>query len=740
MSLSRLTDIFGNHCAEIVWFAVAFLSMSLFVADWRDIAVAAQPGPALENLTDSLVNLHGQQIKAADSSKAAILTRLQNVAVMRHQLLAAAMELDPGEVLKVALPASFRRGFPAALRRYLEEEIDVDGTLEILHEDRAQGGRYIYKIESLGQEFSLHFKKEPPTHLISGARVRVRGVRLNNAIALESSRSAVETLAAVAPDTLSGQNTLVILVNFRNYPVQPYDADFAAQLILNTTSNFFYESSYQQTFLNGVVKGWYTIDMDIPTSDAACNYSQISNLADQAAASAGVVLSDYRRKVYALPQSGCGWWGLGTIGGNPSRAWINGSLQLRVAAHEIGHNLGLYHSHSLDCETDPVGGACSASEYGDTLDTMGATSYHFNAFQKERLGWLGYGASPPITTAQGSGSYPLYPYESDANGPKAVKILRWTNLTNGRNSYFYAECRRPVGFDGGLSDNANVLNGFIIRSAEESNGNSSYLLDMSPAGSFNNWYEPALMVGYSFTDPISGVTITPETPCGDATSGSIAVTFGPSTCAIASPDISLSPNTVQWLMPGNSTTYTIAITNNDGAHCGASDFQIASTIRNGWKATPGTSVLAIAPGATAETTLTITSPMLATDGFYSFSASAARAGSPSSGDTAGSGLLLVSSLTVGVSTNKSVYKRGQTSTITGTVTAAGSPVTNAPVVFAIDLPDGRKIAAKAVTKLNGVATFKLRTSKRDPQGIWRAQANTTMGGLSVSGATPFTVN
>ena len=101
---------------------------------------------------------------------------------------------------------------------------------------------------------------------------------------------------------------------------------------------------------------------------------------------------------------------------------------------------------------------------------------------------------------------------------------------------------------------------------------------------------------------------------------------------------------------------------------------------------------------------------------------------------------MVSSLIVDVSTNKSVYKRGQIATIAATVTAAGSPVANAPIVFTIDLPDGRKVTTKAVTTLKGVAKFKLRTSKRDPQGIWRAQVDTTMGGLSVNGATNFRVD
>src|SRR2546427_8951703 len=221
----------------------------------------------------------------------------------------------------------------------IEEE--VEGELEILHEDRDVGSRYLYFLKAANRRLSLNFAKDPPTHLASGAKVRVHGVRTNGVLALQSAGDSVQVLSSALPNTLGEQRTLVILVNFRNNNSQPYTVDFANNVFFGMTSNFFLENSYQQTYLSGIIKGWYTIDMDSPTSASTCDYSLISSLADQAAASAGVVLSNYSRKVYAFPQTGCGWWGLGSVGGNPSLAWINGTIDLGVAAHELGHGLGL---------------------------------------------------------------------------------------------------------------------------------------------------------------------------------------------------------------------------------------------------------------------------------------------------------------------------------------------------------------------------------------------------------------
>jgi Metallo-peptidase family M12 len=92
-------------------------------------------------------------------------------------------------------------------------------------------------------------------------------------------------------------------------------------------------------------------------------------MADQAAADAGVNLSAYGRRLYGFPKTtACAWWGLGSVGGNPSRAWINGDYQLMVVGHELGHSFGAYHSHNSSCDAN----GCTNGEYGDDRDIMGS--------------------------------------------------------------------------------------------------------------------------------------------------------------------------------------------------------------------------------------------------------------------------------------------------------------------------------------------------------------------------------
>lgn len=707
------------------------------------VAQAVPPAPqsSAADLTHRLVTLHIRYQLAAPTAHTALLRDLVAVAIERQRVLSALIETDPGEVLRVAMPAGIRAGLPPVIRSLIEEEIEVEGTLEILHEDRDQGSRYHYFLHTLGEKFRLYFAAELPTDLETGDHVRARGIRVGAAVALQSGSASIQTLAAALPNTFGAQKTLVILVNFQDMATQPYTVA-SAQSALAATSNFDLEGSYQQTWLTGVVdltqaadvRGWYTI----PLSSTVCDYSTLASQAKSAAAAAGVNLSAYTRYVYAFPDNACTWWGLGTVGGNPSQAWINGTpFSVKVVGHEMGHNLGLYHSRALECGTTTLGTSCSILEYGNTLDIMGnPSSGQFNAFQKERLGWLNYGVSPPVTTVQADGTYGLDALESPGSNPKALKILKSTDPNTGKKTWYYVEYRQALGFDSFLSSNSNVLTGVVITAGSESSGNSSNLLDMTPATA--SWSDPALDVGQTFTDPDTGVTIAPTWT--DSAGASVGVTFGPMACVRANPVVTLSPSQSQWVQPGTTVTYTVSVTNKDNGGCAASDIALHVAAPSGWTAALAASALTVNPGATASTTLQVASPVSATNGFYTIGVTATNSGAPTYVASTSATYVIATSPNVSVSTDKPSYTRNQSVFITVTVTANGSPVAGAGVTVTITKPSGAKVAGSSVSGANGSVVFKYRIGRRDPVGTYQIAASVSSNNAIVgSGSASFMV-
>jgi hypothetical protein len=403
----------------------------------------------------------------------------------------------------------------------------------------------------------------------------------------------------------------------------------------------------------------------------------------------------------------------------------------------MGHGFGLNHSRARDCGTTTLGPSCTTIEYGNPLDIMGnPSSGHFNAFQKERLGWLNYGASPPITTVSGDGTYWLDPYESLGLNPKALKILKATNLTTDKKTWYYVEYRRALGFDSFLSSNSNVLNGVVIHTGSESSGNSSDLLDMTPATS--SWSDPALDVGLSFYDPDAAVTIAPTWIGG--TNAAVGVTFGGLACVPANPTVALSPSQSQWVPAGTPVTYTVSVSNNDTAGCAASSFNLNATAPAGWAATFATSTLSISPGASASTTLQVTSPASATDGFYTITVTTTDAADSRYAASSSVTYVVVSSLNVTVSTDKSSYTRNQTVSVTATVSANGSPVSNASVTFTITKQSGATVIGSATTGTNGSVVYKYRLKKQDPAGTYQATSDANVNNaIFGSGWKSFTV-
>jgi Gametolysin peptidase M11 len=264
-----------------------------------------------------------------------------------------------------------------------------------------------------------------------------------------------------------------------------------------------------------------------------------------------VNLASYTHQAYAFPQNACGWWGLSTVGGTPSQSWFNGNLELAVTGHELGHAMGLWHSHSLECGSVTICSNGLTNEYGDLIDIMGAShSAQYNAFQKERLGWLNAGVSPPITTVVADGTYTINAYET-GSGPKALKILKSTDPITGVKTWYYVESRQAVGFDSFLADvykappPQNVTSGVLVHFGSESNGNFNFLLDMTPMTSLSyGWYDPALAAGQSFADPDTGLTIT--TSWVSATGAGVTVHVGTPTSTSLS-TVSVSTNQTSYV-------------------------------------------------------------------------------------------------------------------------------------------------------------------------------------------------
>jgi hypothetical protein len=273
-----------------------------------------------------------------------------------------------------------------------------------------------------------------------GSRVRLEGTMQNGTLVLADSLTAVTQLAlsanaasgtSAAPST---ETTAVVMFYFHdqtasNLPVTVSSADVTMTSDPKSLRAYYLEQTYGQVTFQTTVFAPVKLSEDAPTTGDC--FDSIDLWAAEAegltAVASGLNQSQFKHVVYVFPalsQAVCGWSGLAEVSGR--HVWINGAFTVPVLAHELGHNLGLYHAGGLTCTSSgapaPMGATCSIDrqhyypafvlpQYADPFDAMGNAPVlrQMNMEHKLALGLLPASA---VQTISVSGTYQLAPMET----------------------------------------------------------------------------------------------------------------------------------------------------------------------------------------------------------------------------------------------------------------------------------------------------------------------------------------
>jgi uncharacterized delta-60 repeat protein len=321
--------------------------------------------------------------------------------------------------------------------------------------------------------------------------------------------------------THGDKKLLVIRVDFSDLPGTPINKnDSNAEITPAYIENVLNGTNGVRAFLSGNSFGKSDLIFSESTDvtevlrlpNTAANYaaSEANSLlhthARGAAAAAGHNLNDYNRIAVVfsylgnIPGSRITYGGLGDIIGE--NLWTNGSFDLRVVAHELGHNYGLRHANLWSVnDGNPVSPNGTSLEYGDPFDIMGKGNffnYDFSHWNKSLLQWL---PDSTITVANCDATYRIYRFDSskaDLTLPRALKIV----CDNTRD--YWIGYRR--GLDNAATDGgAYVLWGY--NTAQQGN-----LIDLLTPGS--NPANAPLPLLSTFNDTDAGITIRPTAQGG----------------------------------------------------------------------------------------------------------------------------------------------------------------------------------------------------------------------------------
>jgi len=212
---------------------------------------------------------------------------------------------------------------------------------------------------------------------------------------------------------------------------------------------------------------------------------------------------------------GC-YYGLGTIGtveAEGNDVFVSG-LNQSLLAHELGHNLGLYHSNSLRCngtQDMPLAefgfSGCQATEYDDLFDVMGysGTSYgegNLNAVHLDGMNLLP-SAVRKIPANSGATTVRITPLSSNTDN-------RTLKITDPSGANYFVEYRTNSGLDtvAGRNPWKPSWGVRVLRDDPDAPASAgSYELDATPTSLKSYDYNRSIPVGGTFTSASRKLTV-----------------------------------------------------------------------------------------------------------------------------------------------------------------------------------------------------------------------------------------
>jgi hypothetical protein len=498
-------------------------------------------------------------VAAPKAKQAELQAEGVRLAVARKAVMLDLIETDPEQAIKRAISVVKRRTLPASIREHVEDHISEEGELTTMIATKfgenpkstvtrhVQFGETTYRTFTYGKRNDRRFdnKKIPlngivldgkfalnesPLRVIEPgefqpAELEAAGKNASCPIskqATERKKRAVPVLVgkkitimcqgghiaaygnellaqAIARDpaisnsewTLGAKTILYISIIFKDQTGSPVKTD------MNAVNAFLQANSYNKYSLTTTFTPTYQM------SKNASEYTGVAEIINESralAAAGGYVYTDYTLETIRWDGGYGDFGGAAGLGGrNSLLKTANGG----VAAHELGHCLGLMHANFWKTVDGTSLGEGSNEEYGDIFDVMGNAytfpQTHYNAWEKSSLNWL-----PTINSTEviNSGTYRIHAHDMNTmleNNKYALSYRKDGNRV------FWLDYRQHEGWS---SSQTNILNSVSLLWAPWTSSNEgTQLIDTTPNSSGGKNDAP-IALGRTFSDAEAQVHFT----------------------------------------------------------------------------------------------------------------------------------------------------------------------------------------------------------------------------------------